>query len=358
MARDGSGDYSRVVTPPANGDVANATDFNSEINDIASALSDSINKDGTKAMAANLPMGGFKITGLGTPTVGTDAVTKTYADGLTTIYQPLDATLTALAALSWSSGSPLVQFTAADTISLTLTPSVTSLQVEAGSTSATAIQGPSDPNTGIVFSSADVMDVVTGGTTRWRFSATGPLTSPGSHGIQVGDGTLSLPGLAFVQDPDNGSYRVGANNWDLVAGGVAVLDLTATVVKSPTLIDLRRATDVVTPVAASVGYIGTIIKAKNATYTIVANDNGQTLYHTSASAHTFTIDSNANLALPDGFMFKIRNDNGGGIVTIAITTDTLRWGSSTGSRSLAANGSATFIKQSPTSWFVEGTGLS
>lgn len=42
-------------------------------------------------------------------------------------YQPLDATLTALAALSWSSGSPVLQFTAADTVSLTLTPSVTTV---------------------------------------------------------------------------------------------------------------------------------------------------------------------------------------------------------------------------------------
>jgi len=41
--------------------------------------------------------------------------------------QPLGATLTALEALSWSSGSPLVEFTAADTVSLTLTPSVSSI---------------------------------------------------------------------------------------------------------------------------------------------------------------------------------------------------------------------------------------
>ena len=47
--------------------------------------------------------------------------------GSTGVFQPLDATLTALAALSWASGQPLFQCTAADTISLTLTPSVTSV---------------------------------------------------------------------------------------------------------------------------------------------------------------------------------------------------------------------------------------
>ncbi|MGD9816594.1 MAG: hypothetical protein AB7Q23_17410 [Hyphomonadaceae bacterium] len=40
--------------------------------------------------------------------------------------QPLDATLTALAALSWSSLTPVVQITAPDTVSMTSTPKVTS----------------------------------------------------------------------------------------------------------------------------------------------------------------------------------------------------------------------------------------
>jgi len=52
--------------------------------------------------------------------------------------QPLDATLTAVAALSWSSGSPLLQFTAADTVSLTLTPSVTSVTASQGAANTTA----------------------------------------------------------------------------------------------------------------------------------------------------------------------------------------------------------------------------
>lgn len=57
--------------------------------------------------------------------------------GASAQYQPLDATLTALAALSWSSGNPVVQFTAADTVSLTLTPSVSSITASQGATAAT-----------------------------------------------------------------------------------------------------------------------------------------------------------------------------------------------------------------------------
>lgn len=54
-------------------------------------------------------------------------------------FQPLDATLTALGALSWSSGNPLVQFTAADTVSLTLTPSVTTLTTASTSASTAGV---------------------------------------------------------------------------------------------------------------------------------------------------------------------------------------------------------------------------
>lgn len=53
--------------------------------------------------------------------------------------QPLDATLTALAALSWSSGNALVQFTAADTVSLTLAPSVTSITATSTTSAAAAV---------------------------------------------------------------------------------------------------------------------------------------------------------------------------------------------------------------------------
>jgi hypothetical protein len=58
--------------------------------------------------------------------------------------QPLDATLTAIAALSWASGNALLQFTAADTVSLTLTPSVTSV---AATTTGATTPGVTTKNT-------------------------------------------------------------------------------------------------------------------------------------------------------------------------------------------------------------------
>lgn len=40
----------------------------------------------TLSIAADLPMNGYKITGLGAPTSSTDAATKSYADGISLVY--------------------------------------------------------------------------------------------------------------------------------------------------------------------------------------------------------------------------------------------------------------------------------
>lgn len=112
-----------------------------------------------------------------------------------------------------------------------------------------------------------------------------------------------------------------------------------------------------TPVATSLGYLGSPINTQNGTYTTVMTDAGKTIYHTSGSTHTWTIDSNANVAYPLGTILTFINENGGGNVTLAITSDTLRWGSSTGSRTLAANGTATAIKVATTTWRLTGDGL-
>lgn len=94
----------------------------------------SITKNGTTALVTGDIVSGniYRISYDGTQfqLVGTTG---------TGVYQPLDATVTAFAALSWSSGNPLVQFTAADTVSLTLTPSVTTLTTASTSASTAGV---------------------------------------------------------------------------------------------------------------------------------------------------------------------------------------------------------------------------
>jgi len=53
------------------------------------------------------------------------------------------------------------------------------------------------------------------------------------------------------------------------------------------------------------------------------------------------------------------NDSSAGVITIAITSDTLVLAGtgSTGSRTLAANGQATALKVAATRWQISGVGL-
>jgi hypothetical protein len=96
-------------------------------------------------------------------------------------------------------------------------------------------------------------------------------------------------------------------------------------------------------------------------YTFVLADANTVKLHPSAdtSARTWTIPANASVAYPLGTCLTIVNQNGAGVLTISITSDTMRLAGAgtTGSRTLAANGIATAIKLTTTEWLINGTGL-
>lgn len=76
MPRNGSGNYN-LPAPPSPfvaGTIATASDQNTRDNDVAQALSDSIARDGQTTITANLPMAGFKHTGV---TAASGATTRT-----------------------------------------------------------------------------------------------------------------------------------------------------------------------------------------------------------------------------------------------------------------------------------------
>lgn len=83
MSRNGSGTYTLPAgNPVVTGTSIASTWANNTMTDLANALTDSVAADGQTTMTGNLKLGGNKITGLGTPTLTTDAVTKAYADAL------------------------------------------------------------------------------------------------------------------------------------------------------------------------------------------------------------------------------------------------------------------------------------
>ncbi len=111
-----------------------------------------------------------------------------------------------------------------------------------------------------------------------------------------------------------------------------------------------------------VGYLNIPQNSQSAAYTLVLSDAGKHILHPSAdtTARIFTIPANASVAFPVGTAVTFVNQNAGGSITIAITTDTMRLAGvgTTGSRTLAANGVATALKITSTEWIISGTNIS
>jgi len=142
------------------------------------------------------------------------------------------------------------------------------------------------------------------------------------------------------------------------AGGSTSLRITLT----PASLSASRTLTLPDPGSnETLGYLNIPQNSQSAAYTLVLTDSGKHILHPSAdtTARTFTIPANGTVAFPIGTAVTFINQNGAGVVTIAITTDTMRLAGAgtTGSRTLAANGIATAIKLTSTEWIISGTGL-
>ncbi len=242
--------------------------------------------------------------------------------------QPLDATLTAFGALAWSTGKPLVQFTAADTVSLTLAPDVTSITVGQGSVSSPSINFSGVTNYGLYYVTGDVGFSASGGvtasfnTSRWQFFL--PAYGP--------NGSAAAPSWAYINDTDCGWYRIGANNLGFALNGVKYLDAATTLF------------DFVAPVRAQLA-----VSAETSGTLTAASSNKKV----NASGN-ITIDGNVHTA--DDQM-KIYAGASARTLTQGTTgtpTQRLHGSSTTGNLTLAARGVAVVDFISATEWVVSG----
>lgn len=97
----------------------------------------------------------------------------------------------------------------------------------------------------------------------------------------------------------------------------------------------------------------------NTTMTLADVGGGVIHPSTDASTRTATIDSNANLPLPKGSAYFFSNEYGAGNLEVAITSDTIRFGTqgSTGTRTIAPGGWAIAVKIDTTDWQLNGVGI-
>ena len=149
----------------------------------------------------------------------------------------------------------------------------------------------------------------------------------------------------------------GAGNTGVSISSAGVPTLTTPVLGTPTSGTLSACTVDGTD---AVGFRNIPQNSQSADYTLVLTDSGKHIFHPVGdnNARTFTIPANSSVAYPIGTALTFINMAVAN-VTIAITTDTLVLSSAgtTGSRTLATNGSATCIKITSTSWLISGSGL-
>lgn len=108
------------------------------------------------------------------------------------------------------------------------------------------------------------------------------------------------------------------------------------------------------------GFKGIPQNPQTGNYTCVLADAGKEIYHASGAGagDTYTIPANASVAYPVG-TFIVFTNSATDSVSIAITTDTMTLAgtTTTGTRTLAQNGTATARKVTSTAWIISGVGL-
>ena len=338
MSYNGSGTFNinTAGQPVVTGTTITSTAFNLLTADLASGLTTALTKDGQTTPTANIPMGSFKITGLGAGSAATDAAQ----------YGQLQAGATTIATVSGT-----------DTLTGSLTPAIAayatgnlfSFVAAATNTGATTINLNSLGAKSITKSGTTALvagDIVSGqvylieydGT---RFQLINPSSVSGVSSISFGSTGLT-PSTAT-----GGSITV-AGTLAVANGGTGTAGTTANLTVDGT---------------NSVGFLNIPQNAQTGSYTMVLADSGKHIYHASgAGAATYTIPAASSVAYPIGTAITFINLSSTSI-SIAITSDTMYLSSAgtTGTRTLAQYGSATAIKVSGVSssgiWLISGSGL-
>ncbi len=286
MARNGSGTYNRAVSPYTAGTIITAATVNSEMDDIATALTQSMARDGQSPAQANIPMGGFRLTGLGNAIASTDAAalgqvaalagaTMTGALGViagtaalpgvfvsgdtnTGLFQPAADTLAVtvggaevarFGANGLQSALPWVDLASAtttdlgaqttDNLRITGTTTITSFGTTANGVTrnlrfaaaltlthnATSLILPGGAN--IITEAGDTAIAISLGSGNWVVVNYMPASGYGLPGsaVVVPLGTAAAPSVSFSGDPNTGIMSPGANRFRIVTDGVARLEI-------------------------------------------------------------------------------------------------------------------------------------
>lgn len=177
------------------------------------------------------------------------------------------------------------------------------------------------------------------------FYATGIDTSGNVTTAQPSTSDLSDGGTAATANTGTSGHTLGFNDTANTYSAKQTFSAGA---------DMTPAT---TPATNAAGYLGAPQVTSATSRGCVMSDTGKEIFFTGSG--TATIPANSSVAYPIGTTIEISAD-AGATVTIAITTDTLRFipGNTTGSRTLTGPGTAIIQKKKSTEWWVSGAGVS
>lgn len=109
----------------------------------------------------------------------------------------------------------------------------------------------------------------------------------------------------------------------------------------------------------SAGFRGIPINQQDNTYTFVVDDDGRMVRHTSASAHTWSVNPVGTTAYPVGCAISIRNVGSGSVTITRNAGVSLRKsGSATDADVVLGQwGMATMVHEATNNWVITGTGI-
>lgn len=164
-------------------------------------------------------------------------------------------------------------------------------------------------------------DTVQAGTSSYQnfvFNGTSWVRLSGQNVVRglTGDGTVSLPSIGFSSDPDNGFYRIGANNYGASVAGSKVVDYaTSGITITGALSSTTQKVPTITRTGTAINTTATVTAAQLA---------GGLLTSTSAAAVTMTLPTATAMASQIGatqgttFDFVVDNSAGANTVTVAV----------------------------------------
>ena len=151
--------------------------------------------------------------------------------------------------------------------------------------------------------------------------------------------------------------RYIANNAPSGGGGGGALTVNTSTISGASAGKLLYSDGSLLQATGDIGLLtGLPQNVQNGNYTLVLADAGKSIYHTSASAHAYTVPPNASVAYPIGSVITFVNNAGGGTVTITagggVTFQALDGTGASTNPTLAASTQLSIIKLASDTWGI------